>query len=135
MKSMIRLMMSGVMLLLVVTGGQAQQIDDERMQRDVEVAENVLGTLIKQQFNNQRTYFPLEVSGTYQQGYGVTFTIPADFTTPIIFGAGGDVVWSSEPTAYSFNIRNSENGNELEIPDQDQVVIANGDKKTEKLKD
>jgi hypothetical protein len=135
MKSMIRLMMSGVMLLLAVTGGQAQRIDDERMQRDVEVAENVLGTLIKQQFNNQRTYFPLEVSGIYQQGYGVTFTIPADFTTPIIFGSGGDVVWSSEPSAYSFNIRNSDNGNDIEVPDDDQVVIANGDKRTEKLKD
>ncbi len=136
MKSMMRLMMSGVMLLLVVTGGQAQQIDDERMQRDVEVAENVLATLIKQQFNNQRTFFPLEVSGTYQQGYGVTFTIPADFTTPIIFGTGGDVVWSSEPSAYSINIRNGQNGNEIEIPDGDQVVIANGtNKKTETLKD
>jgi hypothetical protein len=135
MKSRIRLMMSGVILFLVVTAGQAQRIDDERMQRDVEVAENVLGTLIKQQFNNQRTYFPMEVSGTYQQGYGVTFTIPADFTTPIIFGTGGDVVWSSEPSAYSFNIRNSENGHEIEVPDGDQVVIANGDKRTEKLKD
>lgn len=53
------------------------------MRRDVEVAENVLGTLIRQQFNNQRTFFPLEIKGSYQSGYGVTLALPADFTTPI----------------------------------------------------
>jgi hypothetical protein len=62
----------------------AQKFDEERMKRDIEVAENVLATLIKQQFNNQRTFFPLEVRGSYQSGYGVTFALPADFTTPIV---------------------------------------------------
>src|SRR5688572_14467761 len=137
MKSMIRLMMGVVMSLLVVTGIQAQRIDDERMQRDVEVAENVLATLIKQQFNNQRTFFPLEVNGSYQQGYGVTFTIPADFTTPIIFGTGDDaVVWSTDRRgAYSYNITNNENGNEIEIPGSNDVVISGGNRKTETLND
>src|SRR5690606_6194612 len=46
---------------------------------------NVLTTLIKQQFSNQRMFFPLEIKGYYQEGYGVTFTLPADFTTPIVF--------------------------------------------------
>jgi hypothetical protein len=134
MKAMIRLMMCGVMLLLGL-GGYAQQMDDERMQRDIEVAENVLATLIKQHFNNQRTFFPLEVNGTYQQGYGVTFTIPADFTTPIIFGSGDALVWSTEPGAYSYNIKNGSNDGEVEIPSEDQAVIAEQNKKTDRLKD
>lgn len=81
----------------------AQKMDDDRMKRDISIAENVLGTLIKQQFSNQRTFFPLEVSGSYQAGYGVTFTIPADFTTPIVFSVSGSsnnngdvVVWGNE---------------------------------------
>jgi hypothetical protein len=76
----------------------AQEGDEERMKRDIEVAENVLGTLIKQQFNNQRTFFPLEVRGSYQAGYGVTFTLPADFTTPIVFtlSDGNDNVYINE---------------------------------------
>lgn len=79
-------------LTMVVALGtvQAQKLDEERMRRDIEVAENVLSTLIKQQFNNQRTFFPLEVRGSYQPGYGVTFTLPADFTTPIVFSMPSD---------------------------------------------
>lgn len=71
------------LLVLVPMIVSAQQLDEERMRRDVEVAENVLGTLIRQQFNNQRTFFPLEIKGSYQSGYGVTLALPADFTTPI----------------------------------------------------
>jgi hypothetical protein len=55
------------------------------MQRDIEVAENVLSTLLRQQFDKQRMFFPLEVNADYQPGYGVTFRLPADFTTPIVF--------------------------------------------------
>src|SRR6478609_8035936 len=63
----------------------AQKFDQERMDRDIAVSENVLATLIKQQLGNQRTFFQLEVTGSYQAGYGVTFGLPADFTTPIRF--------------------------------------------------
>ncbi len=73
--------------LVVVSLGNAmaQKVDEERMARDIAVAENVLTTLIKQQFDNQRMFFPLEVRGSYQSGYGVTFTLPADYTTAIAF--------------------------------------------------
>src|SRR5690606_1340367 len=72
-------------ITIVVVETSAQKHDDERMNRDVEVTENVLTTLIKQQFSNQRMFFPLEIKGNYQAGYGVTFTMPADFTTPVVF--------------------------------------------------
>jgi hypothetical protein len=49
----------------------------------------VLSTLIKQQISNQRTFFPLEVKGSYQSGYGVTFALPADYTTPMVWTDGG----------------------------------------------
>lgn len=67
------------------TSGKASKIDEARMRRDLEIAENVLGTLIKQQFVSQRTFFPLEINSSYQEGVGVTFSLPADFTTPIVF--------------------------------------------------
>lgn len=80
---------------------EAQKIDEERMARDIAVSENVLTTLIKQQFNNQRTFFPLEIKGSYQAGYGVTFSLPADYTTPIAFTiSGGDndmMIWGNQP--------------------------------------
>ncbi len=71
--------------LLVSAGTFAQKDADDRMTRDIAVSENVLTTMIKQQFSNQRMFFPLEIYGQYQPGYGITFRIPADYTTPIVF--------------------------------------------------
>lgn len=100
-----------------------QSPDEERMKRDIEVAENVLGTLIKQQFNNQRTFFPLEVKGSYQSGYGVTFTLPADFTTPIVFSIqdGNDNFFIS-----GGNQQNTSNGYvyETEVDDENDSGAA-----------
>jgi hypothetical protein len=76
-----------------------QKIDDVRMDRDIEIAENILGTLIKQQFEQERTFFTLEIRGNYQPGYGVTFRLPADYATPIAFtlrGAQDGAFWSND---------------------------------------
>ena len=53
------------------------------MERDIEVAENVLSTLIRQEVNPQGRFFGLEVKGIYQEGYGVTFRLPSDYSSPI----------------------------------------------------
>lgn len=92
-------MLSMLMAVMMMNSGvlHAQKFDQDRMNRDIAVAENVLTTLIKQQFSNQRMFFQLQVKGTYQEGYGVTFTLPADYTTPIAFqyiNSGEDMVWS-----------------------------------------
>ena len=76
MKRIARSMMSAAVLILAVSGVIAQnKIDEQRMERDIEVAENVLGTIIKQQFE-KRAFFPMEIEGNYMQGYGITFRIP-----------------------------------------------------------
>lgn len=66
------------------------QEDMSRMDRDIEVAENVLQTLIRQQFTAERTFFPLDIEGSYQPGYGVTFRFPANYTTPLTITLGGN---------------------------------------------
>ncbi len=76
MKRVIKFLMCGVMVLGAQIA-QAQNIDEERMKRDIAVAENVLNTLIKQEFG-KRSFFPIEVRGSYRAGYGVTFSIPTD---------------------------------------------------------
>jgi hypothetical protein len=134
MKSMIQVLMSSVLVLVMGAHvATAQKIDDERMRRDISVAENVLGTLIKQQFSNQRTFFPLEIKGNYQPGYGVTFSLPADYTTPIAFTIGsgmqnGVVVYSDEfEEPATIDIRGSEDGS-------DDHAVVNG-RSTYKLKE
>ena len=100
MKKMIQTLLCGVVVFTAMPA-IAQKIDEERMQRDIAVAENVLGTLIKQQFERQKMFFPLEIKSNYQPGYGVTFYIPTDYTTPIVFALPTDdnfVMGTHRPT-------------------------------------
>ncbi|NJM25653.1 MAG: hypothetical protein HC859_09340 [Bacteroidia bacterium] len=93
----------GMMLLAAVAAVQAQKVDEERMQRDVEVAENILSTLIKQQFEGQRMFFPVNISGSYQPGFGVTFRLPMDFSSPMVIGQG--FTFEREPYVYTIPSR------------------------------
>jgi hypothetical protein len=97
---MTKFWVSGIIALVVQSQATfAQKIDDERMRRDIEVAENVLSTLIKQEVNQQRGFFGLEIKGTYQEGYGVTFRLPGDYAMPMVFtmsGAKANIVYSDD---------------------------------------
>jgi len=136
MKSMIRVVMFGMMIgVLGLNQTLAQKIDDERMKRDIEVAENVLGTLIKQQFGNQRTFFPLETTASYQPGYGVTFTLPADYTTPIVFslaepGSNDVVVWGNGRANVEYHVSEDGQGETINIRGNEppEPAIAPGEK-------
>ena len=82
-----------VVMVMANTLMFAQKIDEERMQRDIEVAENILGTLIKQQYG-KRQFFPMEVRGSYLPGYGVTFHVPSEMFGNMFFLQGGDDAWT-----------------------------------------
>jgi hypothetical protein len=67
-----------ILLIFASAAGTFAQtkIDQERMDRDIEIAENALGTLIKQKFDNRNMW--LEVKANYTPGYGVTMRLPND---------------------------------------------------------
>lgn len=120
-------------LTTVVTAG-AQHFDQERMNRDIKVAENVLVTLIKQKFDGNRMFFPLNVTGSYQEGFGVTFMLPADYTTPIAFGLSNydELVFMRENRVHGVNTgpgRNrmpeteTRNNNDLALKDRRQLNL------------
>lgn len=91
----------------------AQKVDEERMERDIEVAENILSTLIKQQFD-KRNFFPLDVKGNYLPGHGVTFILPGEFIGSMAWSLSGDhaVIMPTAPDGvYSFSWSND--GEEL----------------------
>ncbi len=117
--------MSLIVLALSSGVGMGQKVDETRMNRDIEVAENVLQTLIKQQFDNQRMFFQLEINGSYQAGYGVTFRIPADFTTPLAFnfssGDGNVMIWDGGQSSFSY--RYNDGGSEPVIVDRREMEV------------
>jgi hypothetical protein len=89
-------LLTAVLLILPKANIHAQKVDEQRMERDIKVAEGVLGTLIKQQFETRRMFFPLDIKGSYQPGFGVTLRLPVDYTLPVSFAFSGDapdVVW------------------------------------------
>ncbi|MCU0396604.1 MAG: hypothetical protein MUC73_00745 [Cyclobacteriaceae bacterium] len=121
MKKVLGLIVWGIVSVITLPLS-AQKIDDARMQRDIEVAENVLKTLIQQQFDKQRMFFGLEVDGSYQPGYGVTFRLPADFTLPIAFsfsGEAGDILlMDGQPGAFTYSFRSPSDEYERELNEE-----------------
>jgi hypothetical protein len=115
MKSAARKVMMMTCVALATASLWAQvKSNEDRMQRDIEVAENILSTLLKQQFD-KRSFFPMEVKGNYRPGYGVTFQIPVDN----IF-----IFWDETPNFTSTFYPDSRGGGvyEFETP----VIIRNG---------
>lgn len=86
------------MMMANILAFAQNKINEERMQRDIEVAENILGTLIKQQYG-KRQFFPMEVQGSYLPGYGVTFRVPSEMFGNMFFtpGGGGDIELIAPP--------------------------------------
>lgn len=98
MKKMVKFWISGIIALSMQSHiAPAQKIDEDRMKRDIEVGENVLATLIKQEMNQQRTFFGLDVKGSYQPGYGVTFRLPGESSMPFIISIGADNMMPPTP--------------------------------------
>ncbi len=87
-----KILIMGMIMIGTMVLGQSK-VDEARMQRDMEVAENILGTLIKQQYGKHQ-FFPMEVQGSYLPGYGVTFRVPSEMFGNMFFMQGGDEVWN-----------------------------------------
>ena len=73
----------GLVILFSISNGQDK---DERIKRDIEVAENVLSTLIRQQMERKSSFWPVEVKGSYTPGFGVTLRIPYE-NSPMAFAS------------------------------------------------
>ncbi len=74
-----------VLLLLVSSAGYAQ-IDQRRMDRDLEIAEKILQTLAQQ--NSDGSFWVHSANSSYVDGFGVILTVPN------YFGLGGVAVYS-----------------------------------------
>jgi len=126
MKAIFRTLNAAIILMGIASlTGFAQTVDEERMRRDIEVAENVLSTLIKQEMEQQRTFFGLDVKGSYQPGYGVTFRVP-DQSMPFVFSINGDDVHGATVIAngntYQYSYRTGGEG-DVEVAGDDDGAI------------
>lgn len=94
-----------VALVLIATTAMAQSKSaDQRMQQDIEVAENILGTLLRQE-TGRRGFFPVDVKGTYMAGYGVTLRMPVNsgMNSFVIAGVAEPDMVEISPGAFSYS--------------------------------
>jgi hypothetical protein len=116
-------------MMMAGTGLLAQdKMEEVRMQRDIEVAENILGTLIKQQYG-KRQFFPMEVQGSYLPGYGVTFRVPSEMFGKMFYIQGGDDALNIAPAlpgvSYSYSWSSSDRSDDDEaVKEQVQAQKA-----------
>jgi hypothetical protein len=110
-------------VVFIAAGAIAQgKVDEDRMQRDLEVTENILSTLIKQKFE-KRSFFPIEIQGEYREGHGVTYRLPYEFNGPMVLGMGSDMaILDGRSFSYSFEFPNGEQAELARVLDEDQRV-------------
>src|ERR1700741_4043940 len=90
-----------VMLMWAVTGLAQSKVDNDRMDRDIEIAENALSTMIRQQFSKSR-YYGMDIKGSYTPGFGVTLRLPGEYNYVNAIGwegKGGAVIAAPAPPA------------------------------------
>jgi hypothetical protein len=134
MKRVIKFLVSGAIVLgtQMVT---AQSTDEARMKRDIEIAENVLGTMIKQEFS-KGNFFPVEVRGSYRAGYGVTFAVPTDMLMPMVWGSGDrDVmILDGTPGVYSYSFSTAPEPEGLAIFERNEAEMEKAKAEKEMVK-
>lgn len=129
--------MMGMVVLVTIQVNAQKKMDLERMQRDIEVTENILGTLIKQQFE-RRSFFPIEIQGEYREGHGVTYRLPYDFNGPVVWNlapGGGATMLDGRSYSYSFEFPSGDQAELTRIMDEDmkiknEVIRGTGRNKT-----
>lgn len=104
-------------ILLSISFAYGQSIDEERMERDLKIAENILSTLSNGD-NRLRLYDNVE--SNYIPGYGVVFSLPQSsfiFATTV----SGQAVYSSGGSGSTYVIASSPtaDGEEAEIVTED----------------
>jgi hypothetical protein len=84
-------------VLMMTVGMAVAQEKEERIKRDVEVAENVLSTLIRQQMEKRSSFWPVDVKGSYTPGYGVTLRVPFEnWSYAVGVSTTAPSVWSTQ---------------------------------------
>lgn len=105
---------ASIVLSGLVIGTMAQTSGEDRMERDIQVAENVLGSLIKQQIGDN-ILMPVDVEGSYRPGLGITFSVPNNsllnwIVVPKAPRAPRVKVYGGQGNGYSYTIETDEEG-------------------------
>jgi hypothetical protein len=119
-----------VMLIIAAAPAVAQnKVDNDRMDRDIEIAENALMTMIRLQFQKNR-YYGMDIKGNYTPGYGVTMRIPGEnnYVSAIGLNDRGGIAYIAAPAPPS----SDGGGVRVVRPGDADVVVVDGRRSKDK---
>lgn len=119
MKMKLKTIIGIIILAMSVHGSYAQSFDQERMDRDLKIAENILSTLTT---GDSRLRFHNSIESNYMKDYGVIFSIPK--ISYIYTAKGTNVVYGSADSYVVATVDSQD--------DSDEEVALNAARKTEK---
>ncbi len=93
----------GVLVAMTVFG---QDIDQARMDRDLKIAENILGTLANS--NSNRYSFSRSIESNYVPGYGVIFSLPQTTLVYTTRSGGNVAIVAPSGQGFSYVTRDSD---------------------------
>ena len=120
---------AAIVIIFITTTGQGimAQINDSRMNQDLEIAENILATLTSRSSDRSREFmFGRNSSSSYVEGYGVIFNIPSNDGIYIMNRSASDraviVYEQSRSNAYGY----SNDPATVEFRGKEEARVRNG---------
>ena len=124
-----------VVMMISVLGLSAQtNQNEERIKRDVEVAENVLSTLMQQHMEKRTSFWMGEVKGTYTPGFGVTLRVPYENWLIGAVGSTAPAAWGGSSRGESYSIYSTDGLAVINRGDCDDCDEKNTEKNKAKSK-
>lgn len=106
----------------------AQSIDEERMNRDLKVAENILATLSEE--DGRRLWGHDNVESSYIPDYGVIFTMP--MKSAFFFGGQNAVISSGGNDVYVIESNDEDDDYDIRVKADNRIKIVDADSKQAK---
>lgn len=123
-----------VFALCIISLRSWGQIDEKRMQRDLEVAKNILNTLISD--NNDMLMMGSDIDASYLPGYGVTFTLPDNpFFWHISMPHRAISIGQGRSYSYRYKMSSSDTPELPEHQDSNVAIVISPDKENYTVED
>lgn len=125
----------GCVMISFAAAAQQPSAAELKMKRDIEVAENILSTMLRQE-TGRRGFFPVDVKGSYVPGYGVTLRLPIFDGGRFMGGVNWDapVVVDAPGFSYSYSYSEDAKRSKEEAEEAKEEAIREQERAVSRLK-
>ena len=127
MKKTIKILLIIVVTMVGNTPAFSQSIDQDRMERDLKVAENILATLSEDSYGGRRLWGRENVESSYVPDYGVIFTMP--ISTSFSFVGNNTIISTGGQDVIVIDESGDDPDYEVKVKGRNRVKVVDADSK------